>query len=247
MVKYQTILKTIEQEIRKSHQHLKLYDSLIKPFNKFHEQTCIKRQMKSEKCLICDNKGNELYSKTGGKRRISVPENVIKDLYEKNGELNLTHNHPCIGGCPAESLSASDIALVMETLQDYDPHEGWSDPYFPIKSMSCESPNGSRMSFVRGDKFQYENAGQVRQLGKELQKAYEDYLNRWSKANREIGEGLDINDFNSGPEYYKYCTLQALKKEGRFEDSKEFKRIKDGFRKLDCRLDMSYPFEFKYY
>ena len=244
MVKYETIIKIIEEELDKSHQHLRLYESLLPSFNKFHKQTCGEKPRKTEKGLICDNNGNEIFSKTGSKHQISIPSNTIDNLYEKYGELNLTHNHPSIGKPITESLSASDVQFLLQERQEY--HEGVKgDYYFPIKSISCESPNGMRMTLVRGDKFQYENMNKAVALGAKLQKAHEEYIEKAAEVRSPIYKDLKPEDLN-GENVYDYATKQTLKQIGRFEDTKEFKQIQEEFRNFDCKLAVSYPEDYYY-
>ena len=239
------IIKAIEEYV-KSHQHLKLYESLLPKFNKFHEYTCITRQMKSEKGLICDNNGNEVYTKTGSKHRITIPDYVIDDLYEKNGELNITHNHPSISQPPAECLSSADVDFLFQERENYSMITGETDYYYPLKSMSCESPNGSRMSLVRGDYFKHENVYAAMGLGDKLQKEYNSYIERYAKDYHNVMDSLDIKDYNDANEMYHDCAKKTLKRIGRFEDSAEFRKLKRDFRKLDCRLSVTYPYDYAY-
>lgn len=244
MVKYETILKVIEDDITKSHQHLTLYKPLLPKFNKFHEQTCITKRFKKEKAYICDNNGKEIFTKLGSQHRISMDLTTIKDLYEDYGELNFTHNHPSIGQPIAECLSSADVSFLMETIRVYDEHEGWSDDLFPVKSMSCESPNGSRMTLVRGDFFKKENTNEMRRLGKDLENLYSEYIEEASKTGSEILHSDGAK--NTNMDLHTYIEKETNKKIGRFEDWKEFKDIQSKMRKLDCRLEMTYPYEYPY-
>ena len=246
MVEYNNILQVIDEYVEKCSQHLTLNKAVLSQFNKFHEQVCIKRSLKKEKALICDNKGNNIFTKNGSKHSVSIQENTIDDLYEKYGELHLTHNHPSIGKPMAECLSKSDVISLFQERQEYDIHEGYGDYYFPFKSISCESPNGSRMTLVRADNFKRENQYDVVNLGGDLQDAYNDYIKRTHRTSNKIFDDKDMMKDVPSDDIFNFAYTETIKREGRFEDSEEFKKIQSDFKKLDCRLEITYPYDYPY-
>ena len=266
MVKLETLIKVIKEDLEKSHQHLSIHLSFPKveqAFNKFHKETCDNKIRKTEKGVIVDKDGNKIYEKTNrSKTHVSWSIGTLKDLYDDYGELNLTHNHPRgENRIVAECLSSGDIRFMFANKhRPYgkrpDGSEGFltEEPVYLLKSISCESPNGSRMTLTRGDKFDRANEGKVLALGSKLENHFVDYMGKYYNTKIEVRRSISDDDFermfrkSNGAmdfdKYRNYISQEALKKMGRFEDSKEFKSIQEDFRKNDCMLTMDFPYDY---
>ena len=60
MVSKSIIIKSIDEAIVKSHQHLLLNKKVVATFDKFHDETCGKRIRKTEKGIVTDNAIKEI-------------------------------------------------------------------------------------------------------------------------------------------------------------------------------------------
>ena len=266
MVKQKTIIRVIDTYLDKSHQSLSIHLSFPKveqAFNDFHKETCDNKIRKTEKGVIIDKDGNKIYEKTDRSRdHVSWNTSKLKDLYDDYGELNLAHNHPRGDDrIVAECLSFGDINfLFAHKHRPYgkrpDGSEGFltEEPVYILKSISCESPNGSRMTLTRGDKFNRENEGKATALGSSLEHKYVEYMHNYFSAKSEIRKSITPEQLDKEfrkpngsmdfDKYREYLSQEALKKVGRFEDSKEFKQIQKGFRENDCLLTMDFPYDY---
>ena len=257
MVKYATIIKVVEEDLSKSHQHLRLNPKVIPDFNRFHEETCGKKIRKTEKGIFCDNEGNRIYFTRNGRRvdgingtskRVSIDMGELYLYYREHGEMHLTHNHPRESGFPSDCLSVNDIKTLLSS---YDMGGLWDETPtlgYPIKSMSCESPNGQRMTLVRGDKFKHENYDRAIEIGGELKGAWDQYIKKYRDSKWEHFQIIEQNGKPEGiPEggIHDFIVKNALKDVGFFEKSPEFKKIQKQFREIDCKLMVSYPSEYR--
>lgn len=268
MTIYKKIVKAIEQELEgydkskyiiesKSHQHLKLNSNVIPEFNKFHEQTCGDKIRKTEKGIFCDANGNRIYLIRNGKKvdgiqgtrkKVTIDWNEMWHYYQKYGELHFTHNHPRESGYPSDCLSAGDVECLFSSYDRSGLWDGTPDLVYPLKSVSCESPLGQRMTLVRGDKFKYDNRDSAIQLGKKLQTSWRQYVKRYWDVKWETFRMMENNEKYVGKsqeELHEIIVNTALKEVGRFEQTPEFKEIRKQFREIDCKLMMSYPSEYK--
>ncbi len=247
MVQYKHIIQAIEDDLTKSHQHLKLRNATKKTFNKFHKDTCGETPEDIEFAIFTDNNGKTHHSVRGDETQFRFQWDDIRAIYEKYGELNIDHNHPREGKSRicAECLSEKDIELVFAQLEDYD-----TGVYFyPIKSISCESGNGSRMTLTRGDKFSPPNIYEIRKIYPKLIENWRAYYKEYYSTGGEIyqkglKEGRITNDM-SNEERVEYIHKETIKEIGLFEQSKEFKNIQKEFRDLDCKLVYEFPQEYQ--
>lgn len=266
MVKQKTIIRVIDEYLDKSHQALSIHLSfpkVEKAFNDFHKETCDKKIRKTEKGIVVDKDGNKIYEKSD-RRKGSVSWSIskLKDLYDEYGELNMTHNHPRGDDrIVTECLSAGDVRFMF--LNKHRPYgkrpdgsEGFltDDDVYLLKSISCESPNGSRMTLTRGDKFNKANESKVLSLGGKLENTFVDYMSKYYKTRNEVRNGISEEQFNKQfrkpngamdfDKFHNYISQESLKKVGRFEDSKDFKEIQKEFRENDCMLTMDFPYPY---
>lgn len=249
MINKELIDKTITDIINKSHQHLTIQnEKVINTFNDFHDKYCGEKPRKSEVTEWTDLEGNSIFTKKGKKLQVDFTDKEIKDAYEKHGEIHMTHNHPR-GNTrpPAECLSTSDINLVTETkFNTYDNGGGKTGEYQPFKSISAESSNGSRMTFVRGDKFDStKDMKKIREADSKLQNYWENYYHNYYHTLSNIRSKTNINDFKSSSEYEKHLHDSTIKEIGEFEKNKDFKDAQKLFREGNCKLILSHPREYR--
>lgn len=248
MVQYKHIIQAIEEDINKSHQHLLIPKTVEKTFDKFHEETCGEHISKKEHYIASNNQGDIQTILHGDEDSVPINWMGACQHYDETGEpLHDTHNHPRNGQkvC-AECLSSKDIDNLF---LKYDGSEFfdeplYDEPVYPFKSTSCESANGTRMTLVRGDKFNPKNEKKAHKLGVKLEKYWSDYYDEYYSYANKIASKTTIDEWKkimkddtlTYEEYNKYIHAQTIKKVGVFEQNKEFKDIQKEFRSLDCRL-----------
>ena len=121
-----------------------------------------------------------------------------------------------------------------------------------VKSISCESYNGSRMTFTIGDDFNSStvNQGRVYDLANKLKDYYLNYESNFYDAYNQVqadylkslDEGVrPLDNFKSEEDYLKFLDDETFKKIGVFEKNDEFKDIQKGFRDLNCKLTYTFP------
>ena len=245
------IEKSLTDAINKSHQHLRLPSGVIETFNKFHDKTCGEKIRKTELGLFTDSEGNEILTKRGGKTSITWDTRTVHDAFKEHGELHMTHNHPRTNGegmrSVAECLSTTDIdTFLRDYTYSVDGGQTLFDkPVFIEKSISCESPNGSRMTLVRGDKYKIEDYNDAMDYAFELSDAFFIYEGDFFTNLQKMKENYpyDNNKYNYS-DYCQFLTKKTINKLGRFEDSDKFKSIQKDFRRVNLKLTMTYPSDY---
>lgn len=243
------ILKVLDTTI-KSHQHLRLNSRCLPVMDDFHDKHCGKKPRKSEVAIFVDKNGDEVFTKKGNKTSVNFTDKEIKDAYEDYGELNVTHNHPRGNLRPcAESLSRPDVMLLKEKVELYgkreDGSEGVLGEFYPFKSISCESSNGSRMTLVRGDKFSSNDEDLLFKASRRLEDYHEDYYVKFYETMSNIRSNTNLNDFDSYEDFENAINKATFSKMGMFNENKEFKDIQRMFRDANCKLTMTQPREFQ--
>lgn len=237
MVKFKYLLKAIDNDI-KSHQHLRLPKPVSKTFNWFHNKFCNDKIQDKEMGVITNGNGKIGLFLKGDYDSITLDWDRIKEAYLENGELHLTHNHPREEiYTVAECLSDGDVAQLFRTVRV----DG--EDMFALKSISCESANGSRMTLTRGDHFKMENYADVMDLQKEMWDYWQNYREEY--YNYKLALPKRFNDFDSYEDWQDYAHKEAIREIGRFEQTPEFKKLQKRFRALDCKLTYTYPFDYR--
>ena len=254
MISKEIIIKSLDDAIVKCSQGYSLNNKVTASFDKFHDKTCGKKLRKTELGCVTDDTGNVLYNPKGNKHELNkFSWTTVYDLYDEHGELHLTHNHPRDNvRTVAECLSSGDIDCLFETYRPYGKREDGSEGYlvgeegiFPLKSISCESGNGTRMTLVRGDNFKHENISEAEKLGRELSDYWYDYHTQYYELASKIVSDSNILDFPNANEFNKYVHNEAIKKVGVFEKNSQFKDIQKKFSKVDCKLTYNFVDTYK--
>lgn len=246
MVKYETIIRAIEQEISKSHLHLKINPQVKKTLDKFRKKT---RNRKTEMGYIIDDEGNILREKKGSKESIEWSSSM-EGAYKDNGNqpIHLDHNHPNPFWSPFPTcLSETDMWGCFNY---------WSseDGKLMLKSITAEdSWNNSRVSLVLGDSWHKKSlddfteedqkkrsdaiklSKKVEQIHVDAEKEYykheDDYFNEvWDKGGHSLKTPEDLEFYHN---LRRESKIRAMKKTGYWEKMKD---VKKEFRKLDCRF-----------
>lgn len=245
MVKYKHIIQAIEYNLTKSHQHLRIPKQVKLTFNRFHEETCGEEPSPNESCIVCNEKGRVVYTDTTHEREyVELDMDEIIEQYEDDWktpqQLHLTHNHPM--NLPSVCLSSGDIETFMYSYYPNDLVE-FQGEQFPLRSISAESSNGGRMTLVRGDYFKAEDKDIIISLGKELWDNNSKYLHSFYKMKKNIMD-KHKSEFDNTEDLSNFANRMCIEKMGKFEQSKEFKKIQKQMREHNCSLSVTYPFDY---
>ena len=139
MPKYQYIIRTIE-EYSKTHDGTSL-GTIRTSLDKISPKI---RNKKKEQAYIIDEEGNIIQHKKGTKNGVEIDENTLKE--EKHKNLHVTHNHPSdltLDNIPT-TLSEDDMEALLTKNNDDD---------YLFRSISAESPNGTRITLIHNNNF----------------------------------------------------------------------------------------------
>lgn len=244
---YELILNVIEEEIIKCSQGITVPKLVLEYFNDFHERTCNKEKyLPIERVEIYSKEYSLAYHNQGTLDSCDLDWDTIIDQYENDWhnllDLHLTHNHPLL--MCANSLSQGDIECLFYSYFPSSMSEELEGLHYPLKSVSTESPNGSRMTLVRGDNFNVDDEDRVIELGGELEENCKNYVFSFYGKKGQIMEKYKDN-FDNVDDLKVYANRKCISEMGRFEQSKEFKKIQKEMRKLNCKLTVSYPTDFE--
>lgn len=153
----------------------------------FREETCGDRVRKTEKVVLLNNDGEQVYSNSDKlDNQCSIDIKKVKKFYDKYGELHITHNHPngknsLLPVC----LSKNDTEIITDYMFGEVDSEGNVPFYYYYKSITAESPNGSRMTLIRKDEsFRDDFSKTFYKACDMLDDAYKDYTHKYiSKSN----------------------------------------------------------------
>ena len=160
MVKYKTILKVINESV-KTHDGTslgKIRTSLDKIAPKI-------RNKKKEQAYILDEDGNIIQHKRGTKNGVEIDEDTLKE--EKHKNLHVTHNHPSdltLDNIPT-TFSEDDMEALLTKNNDDD---------YLFRSISAESPNGTRITLIHNNNFNEADENNYRNaMGKYIAKSFQ--------------------------------------------------------------------------
>lgn len=241
------IEKSLTDAINKSHQHLTLNENVRSVLDKFARSTV---NRKTEKGILINNNGEEVSSKNGGKASVTF-DNDVRGLYEEHGALHMEHNHPSVTkDFPYdECLSEEDMFCLTHTVTQADGRgNSWEE--YAFKSITAEGTNGTRMTLVRGDYFNYDdNQKQFAEAVHELSKFHEDYVHeKYGKLEKNIFDDMvkksrekygNDETLKNLDALYEEASKKAINQIGAFHEQEEFKAIQKKFRGANCKLIIS--------
>ena len=244
MVQKDLILKTLDNAIVKCSQRLTLPKKVYSPMLSFAQETI---NRKTEKGLLITDTGEIVHSKNGSKKQVDIFKGInLRDLYEEYGSLHIEHNHPSIiKEFPySECLSTEDMNCLTTTVKIPD-GRGNAEEVYPIKSITAEGTNGTRMTLVRGDNFNTDDEIPFNKAVGNYYKYWnnwiENYSDTYNKNYRKIvdeytvkyGNKETLNNLDKLEKQAQNATISAI---GRVEETTEFKNIQKQFREANCKL-----------
>ncbi len=260
MVQFNNILLAIDGYVEKCNAKVRVPVKVKKVFDKFHKETCgtgsDSEPLEYERLFVCDENGKLIVTENGEKASVKMPWSTIISYDDATDtELYLTHNHPKTYAVNnfVETLSNADIENLFLTYKIEDgviqkrrglneSTEG--DFKYAIRGVSCESPNGSRMTLVRTNNFDYHNLDKVLKLSKDFVsyniRQNEEYFDVYEKKFQNGDDSL----FESFDDFDNHCLRETIKDVGAYEKSDKFKSFQKRFKDLGMDLTMEFPSEY---
>lgn len=244
MVKFKSIIKVINDYIIKTHDGTSM--SLIKPLQKeFAEKH--KNIKTHEAVIFWDNEGNELNYIKGkidknnpkSSYRVTVREylNQLKD--SDYYDLHADHNHHShyLYGIPTY-LTCSDMYKLLIKNKN-DKHV--------FRSISAEAPNGSRMTIIRGNKFNantdelfYLNT--INKIDKACSNYYGLYVSQvFSDTDKEQNRNTKLNINYNYNSLHKKSVEKFVKENGTLEHYLKSQGLYDDLAKINCKIRIKQP------
>ena len=224
-----------------------------KALDDFRTETCGDTPFKTEKLCVINNNGEVVYTKNGTSNQVKDNEDKIYKLREKYGMLHATHNHPSTEndtlpyGIIPTMLSEADAKQLLR-VRAFD--DGRFTPlkfdYF-YKSITAESPNGSRVTLMKNNDFNPSNEEDYMIAYNHLNTLWNDYSQKFITTKGQFvayyrSEGSDgwfSEKYGLKGKSEKECIEiidNAVQKEiGSFED--ELIPIRQEFNK--CNIELS--------
>ena len=229
MVKYNTIIKIIEKELNKTHDGTNL-----KPIKSSLDKIAKKiRNKKKEQAYLLDENGNIVLHKKGTKHGVEWDEET-----ELKGHTNLhiTHNHP-------EGITIDDIPTTFSKADMLILRKKNNEGEYYYKSISAESPNGTRITLIKNNKFSTLDEDKYFQATENYSYACTDY-NRMHREKVEEIMKEKIKEIKSKDKYAPINHLQlhaktqeeVTKEIGTLNDYLKEKGIYKQFEKCNCKF-----------
>ena len=231
MVKYNTILKIIEQETYKTHDGTSL-GKIKQSLNQWAEQH---RTQKYEEIALYDNNGKLIHTTTDEDRNFcEIKKEDFDKIFnqDKNKLLHLTHNHPnlYIDDIPTYfSITDKNLFLYVKNAD--------GEPCF--RSISAETKNGWRTTFIKNNKFNEDNEISFSFAFDKYNQSCKDYYEKYSKLKMKYGKehfkeskekGL------TGKQFEKEAIEHTTKKLGTLQEYLEKEGVFKDFEECNCKL-----------
>ena len=234
MVKYGYILKAIENHTLKTHDGAGFKRTLTQSLNKWAETH---RTIKDhEEMAFYDDNGKEIFTQQNGEKDfVTMTDEDFNRVFneETYHGLNLTHNHNSlyIDEVPTYlSTTDRDILLVKNNEGEYC-----------FRSISAETPNGTRVSIAKNNKFTKENEDDYKYVFNEYNHAcatyYDTYKDSRNKHARQIKQEYNKQGRKiTGEELKEKSKKKAIKEIGTMKQYLTKKGYFDMFQEANCKL-----------
>lgn len=241
MVKYSAIIDIIDSYLEKTHDGTSM-SKINSSLDNFAEKY---GQIKDhEEISFYTDNGKEIMHLVGQEH--GVDDKTLKPLTDKLEEENYTdvhvdHNHPTVWDTNVPTfLSENDMLTLMETNNDGD---------YIYRSISAESPNGSRMTIIRNDKFNNEDHTMFKEVIQKINReslhySIITYKDAHMKALQQLSKeytGNNKKEYLKSKEFHKKADDLAIKKVGTLEDYLKNQGLYDELSSVNCKLRIKQP------
>lgn len=231
-----------------------------KALDTFRDETCGDKPLTKERINVINNEGEVVYKKNG--KSTSVPYNHDKVLKqrESQGILHMTHNHPLLKNedkphdIIPTMLSEADARQLLWTvhLGENKGRFGVENSFdFVYKSVTAESPNGSRITLMANNKFTHENEEDYINTYHKLEWAWQNYCQSFKDKKQELISYYNT-DISAGGWFSRKYHLEGKSEDeciniinhavqdeiGTFEES--VKDIRSDFNKCNVELSIEW-------
>ena len=229
-----------------------------KALDDFANETCGEKPRGTEKLHLINENGEVVYTKNGKKTSVPYNHKKMNKLVSENGLLHMEHNHPIVKGEIADStkyvptmLSEGDAYQLLEKgYVENGRFESMIDSnwdYF-FKSITAESPNGSRITLIKNNDFNVDNEDDYMNAYHRLDNEWQGYCQSFKSSKSQYVAYLNSDTgwfremYHLEGKSYDECIdaidKQVIKDIGRFEDN--IQNIREDFNKCNVELSIEW-------
>ena len=250
---YDLILKTITEEITKCNDGTSIPKAVTKALDNFAQQYANLKD--HEEISFYTENGEEITHIVGQEHGVDEKtlEEIDKKLFEENyTNVNVDHNHPTVWDKFVPTfLTENDMANLKEKNSNGD---------YIYRSVSAESPNGSRMTILRNNKFSEadyplfeKTIEEINTYGlrysishyksvhmkvlTEMTKDFEKWY--YSKENEDLH--MDTYEYLNSRKFQEEAHRRTIEKIGTLEDYLEKQGLLSDLEKANCKLRIKNP------
>lgn len=239
MVNYSTILKVIDEDIRKCGDGTYINKAVLQSLDKFAEKY---RDKNKENLAMFKYNGE--YAITGiiegTWNHVKVPIFKLASLNLKN--IHITHNHPVpLTDGLHTMLSKNDCKLLLQTNFRGE---------LMIRSISAETPTGGggRITLIRNNNFSEADKHKFYKATSKMRKSYDAYRDKfYSTINKEeirlFQEHMGRNPTHGDVEweegrFHEEAVKEGIKKMGTLEEHLRKDGVYDALENCNCKLKL---------
>ena len=231
-----------------------------KALDDFADETCGENPRGTEKLHLINENGEVVYTRNGNKTSVSCPNyKKMYKLVSENGQLHNEHNHPIAKGDIEDStkyiptmLSVEDARTLLETgyVENGRFESVLGDKWdYYYKSITAESPNGSRITLIKNNDFNSANENDYMNTYHKLDTAWQKYCREFKSSKTRYVSYLDTDykgwfremyhlEGKSHDECIDAIDRQVVKDLGKFEDN--IQDIREDFNKCNVELSIEW-------
>ena len=250
MVKYNNIIKAIEYDLKCRTTGRNIKSSIRRNIQNFHETY---KDYDHEEADVYDDNGNLICHEIGDDHSVKIDwNNIDPDDY---GRVHVVHNHPSSFANLPTFLSEGDLSQLLlreinGTFTTYNVEAtmfGTPSDYI-VKSVTACSPNGSKMTLIKGDNFpgRYNTYNDANAIFNQLLTKNENYRSMYEMNYKfNVRDALknypesEWRDLIYDSNFRQNISNQTLKQIGSLEDYLKQEGIYTKLGYIECKLEIT--------
>lgn len=247
MVRYETIIRVMKEETLKCQTTGKnLHKGIRENFKRFYEKY---GQLEHEELDMMDEHGNILYHKVGKLTGVDPEyEDSLKEEYY--GRTHALHNHPEGMATIPPGLSDGDVSQLLMRNDNGSIHPYWTTNEtsdYIVRSITATSPNGGRMTLIRGNEFPgkwfgHEDAARTLTLIPTYYRGYYDrFIGNYKLQARNELRNYPKSEWQGlieSPDFHEKISKKTIDNIGTLEEYYRDVGVYDNLEKIDCKLEI---------
>lgn len=240
MVRYETLIKVIEEELVKCEEtHTYITRRIKEAYNRFKDKYS---DNEFEHLCLYDSDGNEIIHLTDDSRVTcssgfkQMCEMGYKDMYS-------IHNHPSwLKPFADKTFLPTHLSEADFRILGFIDYENKEQPFIFRTQTAC-SDNGSMMSIIRGDDFKESDIIEYDKISRNCVQHCRDYKDLYADVLERKVKDIVGDSVYDGDDYalYSQAHKQTVKEIGGMKAYLKNKGVFDDFKKVNCRLVMQEP------